>query len=127
MHGNSVEGQQTLNQLLGKARLEWHGVQLHKPDVSLVSHSIALTAWSSARQVVFHYIINAYWKPLTFQLPSPKKMPGGVWHRWIDTSRPSPEDIVPWDAMQPVTARTYRIPGRSLVVLITRSIDSPVG
>lgn len=90
-------------------------------------YSIALTAWSTARQVVFHYIINAYWKPLTFQLPSPKKMSGGVWHRWIDTSRPSPEDIVPWDAMQPVTARNYRIPGRSVVVLITRSIDNPVG
>ena len=110
----------TLNQLLGQARLEWHGVRLGKPDWSHESHSIALTAWSATRRVVFHYMVNAYWKPLTFTLPSPKKLPGGTWHRWIDTSRASPEDIVPWDALPTITTGNYRLPGRSLVVLIAK-------
>jgi isoamylase len=118
MHGATAEGQLTLNQLLSQARLEWHGVKLGAPDWSHESHSIALTAWSATRRVVFHYMVNAYWKPLTFSLPSPKKLPGGSWYRWLDTSRASPDDIVPWDSMPAVTTNTYRLVGRSLVILI---------
>ncbi len=120
MHGETALEELTLNQLLGQARLEWHGVRLHTPDLSRESHSIALTAWS-ARRVVFHYMINSYWKPLTFRLPSPKKLPGGAWHRWIDTSLSSPEDILPWHEMPPVAVGSYRLPARSLVVLIAKS------
>ena len=119
MHdGSTVE--LTLNQLLRHARLEWHGVKLGSPDWSHESHSIALTARSRTKGVVFHFMVNAYWKPLTFSLPSPKKLPGGTWSRWIDTSQDSPEDIVPWDSMPYITAHSYRLPARSLVVLIAR-------
>lgn len=120
MHGDTVQEELPLYLLLGQARLEWHGVRLNAPDLSHESHSIALTAWSS-RRIVFHYMVNAYWKPLTFQLPFPKKLPGGAWYRWIDTSKASPEDIAPWDEMQAVNANTYRLPGRSLAILIARS------
>ena len=112
----------TLNQLLDQSRLVWHGVKLHTPDLSYLSHSIALTAWSVTGRVVFHYMINAYWEPLTFRLPSPKKLPGGAWHRWIDTSRTSPEDIVPWHDMPIVTSRNYCLPGRSIGILIARVV-----
>jgi glycogen operon protein len=121
MHGEGAVVDLSLNQLLDQARLEWHGVRLHSPDLSYVSHSIALTAWSGTRRVVFHYLINSYWKPLTFRLPSPRKMPGGIWRRWIDTSRVSPEDIVAWDMMPTIASRNYRLPARSIAVLIARS------
>jgi len=128
LHDDTAVKQRTLNQLLGEARLEWHGVRLGKPDWSDESHSLALTARSVARQVVFHFMFNAYWKPLTFSLPSPKKLPGGTWHRWIDTSRSSPDDIVLWDAMQAITSNNYLVPGPSLVVLIAKSAggSSPI-
>ena len=120
MHSETVTDDLTLSQLLGQARLEWHGVRLGSPDWSHESHSIALTAWSVTRRVVFHYMVNAYWEPLRFCLPCPQKYPGGGWHRWIDTSLPSPDDIVHWDAMPVVAGDSYLLPARSLVVLIAR-------
>jgi glycogen operon protein len=119
MHGEGDLEELTLNQHLGQARLEWQSI----PELSYVSHSIALTAWSRARQVVFHYMINAYWEPLTFKLPSPKTMPGCIWHRWIDTSRETPEDIVPWDQMPTITARSYHLPARSIAVLVSKETE----
>ena len=120
MHSDTVLEDLTLSQLLGQARMEWHGVRLGTPDWSHESHSIALTAWSVTRRVVFHYMVNAYWEPLRFKLPSPEKLPGGVWHRWIDTSLASPEDLLPWDALQTVGGDSYLLPERSLVVLIAK-------
>jgi glycogen operon protein len=116
MHGDGDVEELTLNQQLGQARLDWQGV----PELSYVSHSIALTAWSRVRRAVFHYMINAYWEPLTFELPSPETLPGGIWHRWIDTSRETPEDILPWDQMPTITARSYRLPERSIAVLVSK-------
>lgn len=116
MHGEGDLEELTLNQHLGQAQLEWQGV----PELSYVSHSIALTAWSRARRVVFHYMINAYWEPLTFKLPYPKTMPGCIWHRWIDTSRETPEDIAPWDQMSTITDSSYQLPGRSIAILIAK-------
>jgi len=110
----------TLSQLLGQARLEWHGVRLGTPDWSYQSHSIALTVWSAARHLVFHYMVNAYWEPLTFMLPPPRRLPGGAWQRWIDTSLYSPEDIVPWDSTPDVSGDSYRLSPRSLVVLVAK-------
>jgi isoamylase len=112
----------TLNQLLGQARLEWHGVRLGKPDWSHESHSIALSAWSLTGRLVFHYMVNAYWGPLKFALPSPKKLPGGAWHRWIDTSLASPDDIVALDAMPTVAENSYLLPARSLVILVATGL-----
>lgn len=120
MHSDTVMEELTLSQLLGQARLEWHGVRLGTPDWSHESHSIALTAWSITRRVVFHYLVNAYWEPLNFSLPSPARLPGGTWHRWIDTSLESPEDIAPWDAMPTYADDHYLLPERSLVVLIAK-------
>jgi len=116
----------TLSQLLGQARLEWHGVRQGTPDWSYESHSIALTALSM-RRVACYFMVNAYWQPLSFELPTPKKLPGGAWRRWIDTSLPSPEDIVSWDDMPPVVGDSYLLPARSLVVLISRLPSRPGG
>jgi len=120
VQGDAVLDDLSLSQLLGQAKLEWHGVRLGTPDWSHESHTIALTAWSVSRRVVFHYMVNAYWEPLRFSIPSPEKLPGGTWHRWIDTSLPSPEDIVAWDALPAVGADSYLLPERSFVVLIAK-------
>ncbi len=45
------------------------GVRLNQPDWSDSSHSIAFSVRSLLRSFMFHCMINAYWEPLTFELP----------------------------------------------------------
>ena len=42
-------------------------------------------------------MVNAWREPLEFELPPSQELPGGCWHRWLDTSLPSPDDIVPFE------------------------------
>ena len=66
----------------------------------------------------FHLILNAYWEPLDFELPP--RPAGGPWRRWIDTSRPSPEDIVEWKAAAAGGRRELTGPGRGRWSCCTR-------
>jgi glycogen operon protein len=110
----------TLSQLLGRARLEWHGVRLGRPDWGDASHSIALTAWSMSGRIVFHLMVNAYWEGLSFELPLVRKRKGD-WRRWLDTSLPSPADIVPsLDEAPAVAGRAYTLPPHAVAVLFAR-------
>jgi len=107
----------TLNQLLGQAQLEWHGVALGRPDWGDDSHSIAFTIKSLRGRFVIHAMLNAYWEPLTFEL-APANREGARWRRWVDTSLPSPRDISAWEDAQIVSGSTYVVGPRSMVFLI---------
>jgi glycogen operon protein len=117
----------TLNQLLGQARMEWHGVSLGKPDWGEDSHSLALTAWTLSRRVAFHLMINAWREPLAFELPPAPDLPGGRWRRWLDTSLLSPADIVPLDEAPEVGNGTYELPSHSVAVVFARGLDARDG
>jgi glycogen operon protein len=108
---------ESLNQLLQKSNKAWHGVKLDQPDWSDWSHSFALTAESKKEKHVVHLILNAYWEPLDFELPSVSEDSGGSWRRWIDTSLDSPDDIVEWQKAPQFTGRSYRTGPRSIAVL----------
>ena len=59
---------------------------------------------------------NAYWEPLTFELP--RLGPGGgAWRRWIDTYRDAPDDIADGPG-PPVDDSHYTVQPRSLVALL---------
>jgi len=117
----------TLNQILGQARLEWHGVRLGEPDWRENSHSLALTAWTLSRRVAFHLMINAWREPLAFELPPAPDLSGGRWRRWLDTSLLSPSDIVPLDEAPQVGNGTYELPSHSVAVVFARGLDARVG
>jgi isoamylase len=112
----------SLNQLLKKANRVWHGVKLGQPDWSASSHSLAFTAEARGENPWFHVMLNAYWEPLEFELPAAGGRSQDSWHRWIDTTLDSPNDIVEWQGAPLVPGRTYRAGPRSVVVLF-----SPVG
>jgi isoamylase len=106
-----------LSQLLRQADLTWHGVRLHEPDWGPWSRSVAFTARLTPERTLLHVILNAYWEPLDFELPSLATGARDPWRRWIDTFLDSPNDIVEWEQAQPVTGQTYRTEPRSVVVL----------
>jgi glycogen operon protein len=117
-----IEGEEqrlSLNQLLRRANKAWHGAKLNQPDWSPQSHSLALCAEVRKEKLFFHLILNAYWEPLEFELPSGT----GAWRRWIDTSLESPQDIVDWPSAPTVAGRTYHAGPRSVVVLIAGAAD----
>ncbi len=107
----------TLNELLRQSRVQWHGVKLNQPDWSDESRSIAMTAWSMRGRFAIHMIINAYWDDLAFELPYLSDSSFKCWHRWIDTSLKSPDDISSLIGAPVVLSRSYKAVARSVVVL----------
>jgi glycogen operon protein len=107
----------SLNQLIQEANKEWHGIRLNQPDWGPWSRSLAFSVEVRKQKLRFHLILNAYWKPLEFELPSTDGSKGTPWRRWIDTALDSPQDIVPWQEAIPVLGQTYRAEARSVVAL----------
>ena len=108
-----------LTRLLERAHLAWHGVRLGQPDWGPHSHSLALHAENREQGFASHFMLNAYWEALEFELPPAGPEPATAWRRWIDTARDAPDDIVPWREAEPVSGVTYRVEPRSVVVLVS--------
>src|SRR5262249_17462539 len=53
--------EQSLNELLSCAAIEWHGVRLGQPDWSDDSHAIAFTLRTLQARYLFHGMLNSYW------------------------------------------------------------------
>ncbi|MBV8406364.1 MAG: glycogen debranching protein GlgX [Alphaproteobacteria bacterium] len=111
----------SLNELVREARIEWHGVALGRPDWSDHSHSIAFTLRRLRAWQLIHAMFNAYWEPLTFELPP---IPEGHqrWRRCLDTALESPHDLCAWEIAPEVATPTYTVQLRSMVLLI-RPLD----
>ena len=112
------EGKLTLNQLLERAKVQWHGVALNHPDWSEHSHTLAYTLRSLRARFLIHGMLNAYWKPLTFELPPVPPESQQPWRRCIDTALASPDDFHGWEKAPSVTQTTYVVQPRSLVFLV---------
>jgi glycogen operon protein len=107
----------SLNELLCRAHIEWHGVKLKQPDWSHHSHSLALTLRTLRGRFLFHALLNAYWESLTFELPPLPADHRGGWRRCIDTAIDSPDDICPFETAPVVNQVTYLVQPRSVVLL----------
>ena len=98
--------------------ITWHGVRLGQPDWSPHSHSLAFSLKHPDCGEHLYAMLNAYWEPLTFELPPLVGSP--CWHRLVDTARPAPEDFYPLATAPPVRSEIYPAAARSLVLLIAR-------
>jgi isoamylase len=106
----------SLNELLRRARIAWHGVVLDSPDWSDHSHALAFTLRSLRARFLLHGMLNAFWEPLTFQVPA---FPAGAqpWRRCLDTALASPDDISHWATAPVLDQDTYVVQARSIVLL----------
>jgi isoamylase len=115
----------TLQELLRKRPVQWHGVKLNSPDWSEQSHSLAATSALLWDQLLLHVIVSAYWEPLEFELP-PLTDAYEPWRRCIDTFLAPPEDVCPLEDGPIVPPATYQVQPRSLVILFAKArMDAP--
>lgn len=105
----------SLTAMIAQANKSWHGVRLHQPDWGDASHCVAFGVELEKERQRFHFILNAHWQALDFELPRPDA--GNPWRRWIDTGLDSPNDIVPWSTSPAVDRESYRAEARSVVML----------
>jgi isoamylase len=115
----------TLNELLNRSHIDWHGVELDRPDLTDQSHTLAFCLTTLSGRLRLHGMLNAYWDPLRFQLPPAGAETSGVWRRWIDTSRPSPDDIVDWQHAPDVGDASYLVQPRSVAFLVMPLAHEP--
>jgi isoamylase len=108
----------SLNELLRRAPVEWHGVTLKCPDWSDHSHSLAFTLQSLRTGFLLHGMLNAYWERLRFELPPNPGSHLQGWRRWIDTALASPDDVFPWRSAPVVREASYDVQPRSVVLLV---------
>ena len=113
----------TLSDFLQQAKINWHGVNLYRPDWGHNSHSLALTINCVKGTCRFHFMLNSYWESLEFELPDVTDRRWNGWGRVIDTSRLMPEDICEPDAAPSVTGETYLVQARSVVMLLADGQD----
>ena len=110
----------TLNELLRRQKVQWHGVRLGAPDWSDDSHSLAATVRLLGDREVLHIMVNAYWEALRFEIPVVGEA-GEPWRRCVDTFLDSPDDICDWDKSPIVSGATYPVQPRSVVLLVARA------
>jgi isoamylase len=103
----------TLSQFLLSSHIEWHGVELNQPDLSLHSRSFAVSV--HGRRGHMHLMFNSYWEALAFELP-PRQ--NGAWRRVADTALDSPNDILPLAQAPALTKWRYLVQPRSAVMLV---------
>ncbi len=101
------------------ATVIWHGVKPETPDRSIGSRTLAVQISDSSmdsRQDIY-IVANAYWRTLRFRLPALDN--SRRWHRVIDTTLDSPNDISE-SGESPVIDKqsSYRVGARSVTVLL---------
>ena len=106
--------------------IEWHGVALNRPDWGDHSHSLAFTLRSLRARFLLHGMLNAYWEPLTFELPAGSRRaastPGGAasTRRWRRPTTSRPGSTAPT-----VEQATYVVQPRSVVLLALALPSAP--
>jgi isoamylase len=106
----------SLTDFVERAQIEWDGVHLCAPDLSVDSHSLATTAYLEEGGGL-HLMINAYWEPLSFVLPAVAD-DCGPWRRLIDTFQEAPFDFQE-QGVETTNQSVYTVQPRSIALLAT--------
>jgi isoamylase len=101
--------------------VSWYGVN-GEVDLDYSSHSFAFCLHSGSQHDRDIYVmINAYWEVLNFQIQEGEL---GDWLRVVDTSLPSPLDLLEIGKEKSLESLNYQVKDRSVVVLLRKSPSS---
>ena len=125
LHMRAWEGAEarTLNELLRRTRVIWHGTRLFTPlwdDPE--TRVLAATFHDPDGKFSLHAMFNAHWEAHEFELPGRADGQPRLWHRWLDTALDSPHDISRWNEAPHVITPRVRVEPRSTVFLFAASI-----
>jgi glycogen operon protein len=100
----------------GLADISWHGARLDEPGWGDPHARLlaATLAGGPGNEADLHLILNMSDRAVDVQLPV---IAGRTWRVALDTSRASPDDIVPPGRQQPHPGATYRAAARTIAVL----------
>ena len=107
----------SLTQMIQQGIRGWHGTKLNQPDWSDHSHSIAFSGNLRSEGLLVYFIFNAYWEPISFELPRIDQNKINPWRRWIDSYLETPQDIVEWQSSASIPGYSYDAGPRSVIVL----------
>lgn len=98
--------------------IDWHGCKLHSPGWDDPSaRALAFTMGESGAGEDIHVMMNMYYEPLEFEIPSLKAR---KWYRVIDTFLPAPQDIVEAGTEVRINGNNYVVSDRSVVLLVSK-------
>ena len=103
------------------ADITWHGSQINKPQWNDAdSRLLAFTlAGYETEEADLHIVMNMSNQQEAVELPIIK---GKAWCVALDTSLPSPDDIIAPENQQPVLTPHYAVPAQTVVVLENRNV-----
>jgi glycogen operon protein len=100
----------------GLPDVSWHGTKLNSPgwdDPEGRTLGVTLAGFSGEPDI--HIMLNMFWESLDFELPS---VAGWRWRKAVDTSEEPPLDAPDRGAEPLIVGDVYRVPQRSVVVLV---------
>jgi glycogen operon protein len=100
----------------GLKDVSWHGTLLNSPgwgDSNARALGFTLAGFGDDPDI--HVMMNMYWETLDMAIPM---IPGRLWNRVVDTSLASPSDIAAPGTEVGCTEPSYRVSGRSIVILV---------
>lgn len=104
----------------GLRDIAWHGCELHSPGWNDPNSAVlAFTLGGFDQDADLHVMLNMDGANLEFQLPA---VAGRRWHRVVDTSLNSPDDIADPGSEISIEGDTYLVTGRSAVVLMSKVV-----
>ena len=95
--------------------VSWYGVN-GQIDLSYWSHSLAFCLHGASQGDRDIYVmINAHWQDLNFQMQEGKP---ADWLRVVDTSKPTPLDLLEEGQEKALASLSYEVKARSVVILL---------
>ena len=110
--------QVSLSSFLTQAGVRWHGTRLDQPDWGDAARLMGASFTNLSKTLELQIIANAYHEPLSCELVPAVDDDIHHWHRLIDTSLDSPDDVTRVEDAKRIEEMQYEVGPYSVVLLV---------